>query len=215
MATDKQFIPALSYDWLTPLYDPIIRRILPETELKQRLVEQAHIRSGQRVLDLGTGTATLAIMIKQRQPGAEVLGLDADPPMLERGRSKAALAGAAIRLDEGLATDLPYDDGTFDRVVSSLLFHHLPTADKRRTLREVWRVLRPGGELHVLDLGKPHNITSYLISQIERHLEEAEANIAGLLPAMMAEAGFSDAREAEHHPAMGITLSLYRARKPT
>ena len=78
MATGTKYIPALRFGWLTPVYDPVLRRMLPEVALKQLLIAQAQIAAGQRVLDLGAGTGTLTVMIKQTYPDADVVGLDGD-----------------------------------------------------------------------------------------------------------------------------------------
>jgi ubiquinone/menaquinone biosynthesis C-methylase UbiE len=91
-------------------------------------------------------------MAKQREPQAEVIGLDGDPKVPAIARQKAAGAGLRIRFDHGLATALPYDAGTFDRVLASLMLHHLSPEEKRLALHEVWRVLRSGGEFHILDV---------------------------------------------------------------
>ena len=67
-----KYIPALRYDWLTSLYDPILKLTLREAEFKNHLVKTASLQPGQRVLDLGCGTATLTLLIKQAQANAEV-----------------------------------------------------------------------------------------------------------------------------------------------
>lgn len=139
------YIPALGHDWLTPLYDPIQRWLLRESAFKARLVEEARLGKAQRVLDLGCGTATLTLLIKERHPDAEVVGLDVDPQALAIARSKAGRAGLAIRFDQGMAFRLPYPDSSFDRVLSSLMFHHLNRENKLRAMGEVLRVLRPAG----------------------------------------------------------------------
>jgi SAM-dependent methyltransferase len=108
---------------------------------------------------------------------------------------------------------LPYPDSSFDRVVSSLVFHHLTTENKARTFKDIFRVLKPGGELHVADFGKPHNALMYLISLVFRHLEETGDNIDGLLPEMFQKAGFDRAEETARFMTMFGTLSLYRAIK--
>src|SRR5215210_6233006 len=107
MEKNEKYIPALSLDWLTPLYDPLIRWFMPESKFKTRLVMQAHIRRGHRILDLGCGTATLTILIKEAHPDAEVIGLDGDAKILEIARKKAARVGAEITLQKGLAFQLP------------------------------------------------------------------------------------------------------------
>ena len=213
MSTGPRYIPALRFGWLTPVYDPVLRRMMPEVALKRRLIAQARIAAGQRVLDLGAGTGTLTVMIKQTCPDADVVGLDGDPRVLTLAREKATAAGVAIRFDHGLATALPYDDGTFDRVLSSLMLHHLTTDEKQRALGEAWRVLRPGGELHVLDFGPPQNAPAWLISLIFRRLERTADNIAGRLPGMFRQAGFSAVEQTEQYMTILGTLALYRGRK--
>jgi len=118
-----------------------------------------------------------------------------------------------VRFDHGLATALPYDDAVFDRVLSSLMLHHLTTWDKGHALHEAWRILRPGGELHVLDFGPPQNAPAWLISLIFRHLERTADNIAGRLPAMFRQAGFADVAQTEQHLTILGTLAFYRGRK--
>jgi len=208
-----KYIPALRFVWLTPVYDPVLRRMMPEVALKQRLIAQARIAAGQRVLDLGAGTGTLTVMIKQACRDADVAGLDGDPGVLTLAREKAAAAGVAIRFDQGLATALPYDDGAFDRVLSSLVLHHLNSEGKQRALGEAWRVLRPGGELHVLDFGPPQNAPAWLISLVFRRLERTADNIAGRLPEMFRRAGFIAVEQTEQQMTILGTLALYRGRK--
>lgn len=104
-----------------------------------------------RILDIGCGTGTFAIAIKGWLPSADVVGLDPDPKALARGRRKANRAGLSICFDQGFANALPYPDASFDRVFSTLMFHHLPHEAKLATMREVRRVLKAGGSLHVLD----------------------------------------------------------------
>lgn len=210
----NEYIPALKYDWLTPLYDPLLRWVLRESIFKRQLVKQAQIQSGHRVLDLGCGTATLTLLIKEIHPGSETVGLDGDLRVLKIARAKAAKSGMAVTLHQGMAFELPYPDGAFDRVVSSLVLHHLTRDAKARALREVFRVLRPDGELHVVDFGKPQTVPMYLVSLIVRWLEEASDNVKGLLPELFRNAGFDPVEEtAQYMTPFGI-LSLYKARKP-
>jgi SAM-dependent methyltransferase len=208
------FIPALGIGWLTPLYDPLVGRLLGDARFKRRLVRRAGIRSGDRVLDVGCGTASLTIMLKQAYPDAEVIGLDADPRILRIARAKIERAGLDIALDQGLASELPYADGRVDRVVSSLVFHHLTTAQKRRTVGEILRVLRPGGKLHAADFGPPHNAPMRLVSAVIRHFEQVADNFDGLLPGMLRDAGFEDVRRTRGLATPFGSLVLYRAVKP-
>lgn len=214
---DKEYIPALSYDALTPLYDLVIRLTMPESRFKRRLIEQADIKEGYRVLDVGCGSGTLSILIKETHPDTEVVGLDGDPKILTLARTKAAQAEVELTFNEGMADELPYPDGSFDRVVSSLVFHHLKREDKVRALQEIFRVLRPDGELHVADWGKPQNLLMRAASLPLRMfdgLETTRDNVQGRLPEMFRNAGFEDVQEQYRFMTLFGTLSLYGARKP-
>src|SRR3990172_4755088 len=190
------YIPALGARVLTPLYDPLLRWVMREERFKNRLIDLADVRPGMRVLDLGCGTGTLAIMVKRRQPRAEIVGLDPDPAMLERARTKAGRAGVEIQFDEGFASNLPYPDGSYDRVLSSMMTHHLTPRAKRRAFAEALRVLRRGGEFHIVDFGPARSSMMRLMASIMRGLEETEDNFAGRLPGMLAEAGFHEVQES-------------------
>lgn len=156
-AQKPQYISALRYDALTSLYDPILRWTLRESTFRDALVRQTHIASRDRVLDLGCGTATLTLQLKRAYPEAEIIGLDGDAKVLQIAERKVAVAGMVIPLVQSLVTSLPYADASFDYVVSSLLMHHLTHQDKVQMLHEVFRVLWPGGELHIADWGKAQN----------------------------------------------------------
>jgi ubiquinone/menaquinone biosynthesis C-methylase UbiE len=212
MVSKTKFIPALSFRWLTPLYDPFLRWGMRERSYKLHLIRQANIRSGMRVLDLGCGTGTLTIMIKQTHPKADVVGLDGDQAILDIARTKSQQAGVNITFDLGMAFQLPYPNNSFDRVLSSLVIHHLGTENKQRAMQEIYRVLHLGGELHVVDFGKPRSIYSLLISLVMRRLEEAGDNIHGLLPEMMRSAGFTQVEETAQYATIVGGLSLYRAK---
>ena len=213
MAKSDRYIPALNQKWLTPLYDPLLKWGLREEIFKRHLIQQAGIQPGMRVLDLGCGTGTLTILIKQTHPQADVVGLDGDPTVLEIARSKASQAGVAITLDHGMAFRLPYPQDAFDRVLSSLVFHHLTTADKLRALQESYRVLRSGGELHIVDYGKPRQGYARLVAPFVSRLEQAADNIQGALPEMIRGAGFEQVEEPFQFTTLAGGLSLFRAKK--
>lgn len=209
--------PALAYDWLTSLYDPVMRWTMRERTFKFRLIEQAAIQPHDKVLDLGCGTATLTMLIKQGHPDSSVLGLDGDEKALQIGRQKLAQAGLDVSLHHGMSFQLPYGDESLDRVVSSLLFHHLTRQDKVRTLHEVRRVLRSGGELHIADWGQARNMvmrTAFFLLQLLDGFDTTKDNIQGLLPELLVDAGFDRVRETGQFATVFGPLSLYAARKP-
>jgi len=208
------FIPAFNQNFLTPLYDFMMKWAARESTFKPKLVEQARIEKGQRVLDLGCGTATLSIQIKKTVPEAAVVGLDADPKILDIARSKARSADVQITLDYGTSFDLPYPNKFFDRVVASMLLHHLAPEDKIRTLKEVYRILKTEGELHIADFGRPHNAFMKLPSYVIRHLEQTADLVNGILRNMLLSVGFEQVEETAKFMTVFGTFTLYRATKP-
>ena len=213
-ATPRDFVPALGSNWLTPLYDAVAW-LLGERTIKRDLIRQAAIAPGHDVLDLGCGTGTLALLVKEAHPDAHVSAVDIDPRILAIARAKIAAAGVDIRLVEGSATAPPLPDASFDRALSTLMLHHLTTPQKREALAAVRRLLRAGGELHVADWGKPQNALMRLAALSFRWFDGDEttgANLRGELPALIAAAGFCDVAETEHRMTPLGTLTYLRAR---
>ena len=199
-------------------YDSIVQLTTREGRFKQALLKQACVQDRYRVLDLGCGTGTLALMVKRAYPSAEVLGLDADLEALELARTKIAKTGIEVRLDQGLASALPYTNDSFDRVLSSLFFHHLSSELKEEAMREVVRVLRPGGEFHIADWGKPTSPTmrlAFLGVQVLDGFATTADNVRGLLPDLLWRAGFAKVEITGCFSTLFGTLSLYCALKPS
>lgn len=212
-----KIVPALGIGWLTPLYDIVISATLREKAFRRALIDAADIRSGHDALDLACGTGTLAAMIATRAGEVRLRGLDADPQILAIAERKSISAGARVQFDHGFSNRLPYPDGSFDRVVSSLFFHHLSMLEKRETAREVLRVLRPGGELHVADWGRASNWLMRALFVPVQFLDgfaNTRDNVSGGLPAVFADAGFVNVRQTRTFATMFGSLALYRATKP-
>jgi ubiquinone/menaquinone biosynthesis C-methylase UbiE len=209
-AAAKHFVPALGVDWLTPFYD-VLSWLAGEGAIKRRLIEQAAIAPGHDVLDLGSGTGTLVLLVKQHCPAARVTGVDIDPRILAIARRKVAAARVDVRLVEGSATDPPFPPASFDRVLTTLVLHHLTTPQKHDALVAARRLLRPGGQLHVADWGKPQNALMRLAAlgfQMFDGGETTAANLQGELPSLMSAAGFSEVRETAHRMTPFGTLTF-------
>lgn len=213
---EKSFIPALRFRALTPVYDPVLALTVRERRLKQRLLRQADMAGPLEVLDLACGTGTLAIWAKEQAPQIRIRGVDADEDVLARARAKSMKAGVPIEFDQAFSTALPYEDGRFDRVLSTMFFHHLVDVDKEATLREVVRVLRPGGEMHVADWGKPIDPLMAMLSLSVRAFDgraPTQANFEGRLPEMFSAAGLGRVRTEGTLRTIYGSVSFYSASK--
>jgi ubiquinone/menaquinone biosynthesis C-methylase UbiE len=212
MATPSKrtYLPAAGSDSLLPLYD-LMTKLMGADRARRRLLDQAQIRSGHRVLDVGCGTGSLTIQLKRLNPETDVVGLDPDPKALALAKRKAVRAAVSIQLDHGFGDELPYPDGSFDRVLSSLMFHHVPTDEKEKTLRAVRRVLKPGGEFHMLDFEGPekgaHGILSRLLHSSARLKDNSESRVLHF----MTEAGFAEPKKVGHRQMFFGHIAYYRA----
>lgn len=217
MSIDKTtYTPALGYDRLSNFYDRTIRWTMPEEKFRKRLVEQADLQAGEKVLEFGFGTASQTILLKQQTPRAEIIGVDVDPKIRELAMEKVQKAGLEIQLDLYDGNNLPYPDASFDKVVSSLVFHQLDKTEKTLALLRIHRVLKPGGELHIGDWGKARHIgmrLAFLLVQLLDGFKTTTDNVKGLLPEMMANAGFEKVEETGYiNTAIG-TFSFYKTEK--
>lgn len=141
---------ALGYDLLVSLF----MAGTGEGKFRERLLDLAGLRTGETVLDAGCGTGTLAIAAARRVgPSGRVHGVDASPSMIVRAARKSRRAGVAVDFRIGVAESLPYADGSFDVVLSTLMLHHLPREPRERFAREMRRVLTPRGRVLVVDFG--------------------------------------------------------------
>jgi len=211
---DRSYVPPLRFAWLTPFFDATVRATTREARWRPRLVTQARVQPGHRVLELGCGTGTLTVLIKTACPEAQVVGLDADEQALAIARGKAEGAGLEIEFRHGLIDEARFDPDAFDRVVSSLVFHHLAPDGKRRALARVRQWLRPGGELHIADWGRAGSVwmrAAFVGVQLLDGFENTRDQVTSGLEPFLAAAGFAEVQETHRVPTPLGVVSLYRA----
>lgn len=121
---------------------------------RERAVDRAEVSPGDSVLDVCCGTGDLSFELAGRvSPGGHVVGCDFSEPMLDLAREKAADREVPVRFEWADALELPYDEGRFDAVTVGFGVRNF--ADRDRGLREMARVLKPGGRLVILEFTTP------------------------------------------------------------
>jgi len=213
------FTPALGRTALTGSYDWAIRLLTRERRWRGALLRQLAPCDGEAILDVGCGTGTFAIMLKRASPGARVVGIDPDPQILSIASDKAKQAGVDIEWQQGFAHEAGRFAGTFDKVVSSLVFHQVPIAGKQEGLAAMFAAARPGGEVHIADYARQH---SWLMRRLFRATvqridgrADTQPNADGALEAILASlAGAEGAQPNLVVPTPTGAISLFRAIKP-
>jgi SAM-dependent methyltransferase len=215
--TESDFVPALRFRLLTPVYDMAIRLTMREGLLRPLIIQMLQLQPGMAVLDVGCGTGSLAIQIKHANPLVEVVGVDPDPDVLRIARTKAQRSGTPLDFTQGNAERLPFETRSFDVVVSSLAFHHLTPGAKEKALGEAFRVLKPGGRLTIADFGPPRTRIGLAATLPIRLLDGRTTwdNFFGRLPSMIRAAGFSDVSEVGRIRTVFGPVCFYTAMRPS
>jgi cyclopropane fatty-acyl-phospholipid synthase-like methyltransferase len=210
----REYIPALGLRSLNRLYDPLLRLTMPERAFRRRLLEQARLMPGMRILDIGCGTGTLLVRAAEVQHASMLCGVDVDPSILQLALRKSAANQINVHLVGAHGGLLPFRSESFDRVFSTLMLHHLTHDEKGAALSEARRVLRPRGELHIADWGPPHSVAMRIASLSLRSFEHPDRtadNLSGLVPQLCRKAGFADVRTTTRFQTMFGTLELIAA----
>ncbi len=211
---NSKFIPALRFHWLTGAYNAVVGQFMPERRFKNALISRAQLTGHEDILDFGVGTATLSLMLKKVLPSLNITGIDIDEKMLNIAKSKTIGSNLHLLLYDG--DKLPFGDENFDRVVSSLVIHHLTDTQRLAAFREMLRVLRPGGSLVVADWGQPASVVQrflfYLIQWLDG-FETTTANVKGIVPEMATTAGFNNVLIHERFQTVFGTLEIYTGEK--
>ena len=133
------------------IYDRWARNNLAEVYAK--IVELAALEGGEKVLDIGCGPGNLDLMLAGFLEEGVVCGIDIAPKMIETATRKAKEWNYSIDYKVGSSISLPYQDEEFDVAFTCLIYHHLTYKSKEETLREIYRILKPGGKYVSCEFG--------------------------------------------------------------
>jgi ubiquinone/menaquinone biosynthesis C-methylase UbiE len=212
LAAQHDYIPAAGRDALLPGYD-LLTRLLGMNRVYDTLVAQAELGAGLRVLEIGCGTGNVTTRVKRAEPGVDVVGTDPDPLALARAERKTR-GMTGIRFERAYAQALPFADGEFDRVLSSMMLHHLDDDVKAGAAAEIHRVVRPGGTLHIVDIGGPMTVHHGLAARWMKDNPHAAGNLGDAIPRLLRSVGFECTEVGTRRHRLIGQLTFYRATRP-
>lgn len=216
MIKKKKFIPALGYNWLTDFYDLAIKLTMPETKFRNKLIDELDPKNNENILEFGFGTGQNIVLAIQRNNLANFNGVDIDQKVKVIAEHKINKLGLKANLELYDGKVFPYENNSFDKVFSSLVFHQLDRETKLQCLKEIYRVLKPNGQLVIGDLGRARTILmriAFYTVQILDGFETTNDNVNGLLPNFIKDAGFTDVEETSFLNTKIGTYSYYKANK--
>ena len=216
---ETTYTPPLGFAVLTPLYDRVIRIMTRETAWRARLVERIDASKGETILDVGSGTGSLAIAVTAAAPVCLFKGIDPDPAAVELARNKAALAGSSATFVQGIfGGPATQGNDAVDKITCSLVLHQVPLAEKRRLLRAMFERLRPGGQLFIADYGLQPTFIMRLAFRLTVQLldgrSDTQPNADGVLLTLIEEAGFEGMTLLDSFDTATGRIDIIRAERP-
>lgn len=217
MSVEPAYTPAAGHHWLTPIYDLGVAALTREAQWRGALVEQLDPKMNDTIVDIGCGTGSLLLRLGRAAPSARLIGIDPDPAVMARAQARFAAAGLSVELHVGFARQMAelVGDKRPTKIISSLVFHQVPMEEKEAAFASIFRALGTGGELHIADYGLQRTrLMRTLFRSIIQNLDgqaNTEPNARGVLPGLMAVAGFRNVEETNVIATLSGSISLYRA----
>lgn len=212
-ANVDEFTPALPLLWA---YDFAVTSLTRESVWRKALLLQLDPQSSDVIADVGCGTGSFLMLAGKTAPSARLIGIDPDERVLERAERKLRSASVKADLYHGYIRDIGrlLANAGVNKIVSSLVFHHLSLPEKRDGLSAMFTALKAGGELHLADYGLQSNrLMRGLFRLVQRvdGYEQTQPNAEGILPQLMEQSGFHAVEEQLVFSTPTGMISLYRA----
>lgn len=183
------------------------------SHFRRKTLQHTQLKPGEHVLDVGCGTGVLTRLAAEEVGNdGEVIGIDASAEMIQVAKRKAAKVHSNADFKLGVVESLPFEDEYFDIVLSSMMLHHLPPELKVTGLREIFRVLKSGGRLMVVDVDKPTGILGQVLMFPWRKDPAVKDNLEGHVPEFIQNAGFLNLHHLQ--PKWRGFISFWLAIKP-
>lgn len=211
--------PPLGHKALTPLYDLAIAALTRERVWRKAFVHEIAPQMHNRILDIGSGTGSLAVALYSQMSDINYVGVDPDIEAVRRARQKTAKANIDARFVRGFfSKEERYFDQPPDKIISSLVLHQVPIAGKQRIIKEIYESLRTGGSVHIADYGFQRSAIMRVLFRITVQaldgVEDTQPNADGVLPKILNEVGFNGVTESTRIPTPTGTISIYCGQKP-
>lgn len=216
-ANASGYTPPLGYAALTPLYDLAVALTTRENVWRRALVDEIMSGGRRSIIDVGSGTGSLAALLYEAAPESRYLGVDPDVEAVRRAREKAVRIGGGAEFREGYFPEGAGDENA-DVIVSSLVLHQVPLAEKKRIIDAAYMRLNPGGRLLIADYGMQDSPLARFLFRVSVQTldgrEDTQPNADGVLPELMREAGFDLIEERLRLLTPTGLIFIHAARKP-
>jgi ubiquinone/menaquinone biosynthesis C-methylase UbiE len=212
---EKQFIPALKYSVLTPYIDWFLDVFMKGPYLRNKLAENISNTSGNSVLDFACGTGAIAFLLKDRISSASVTGIDIDNDVIRLAEiaNERRTSDRRVKFVTYDGYRLPFEDCSFDVVLSSMAFHHLLRNEKIFYVDEIFRVLRNNGVFYLLDFGKQDQIYHRMVTNFLKRIEPLEDNLNDFLFELLKRSQFMSVEKVWQVGSFLGSVTLYSAKK--